>query len=151
MSTTSPRLGGGTVSYSYQPRDPRAKVREVAAKWVSAMRVTGHAPNRGVVFDGDRLSPAAPAVRGFLVDDRRPQASGKRYLVLEDGDVLRTQEETWVAEPSDELVTLFAKAMADARMGGSGWLADADDALARVPDRRAEGRPHDGPERRSHS
>ena len=59
MSSRSPRQGGGTVSYSYQPRDPRAKLREVAAKWVSAMRVSGHAPNRGIVFDGDSSTATA--------------------------------------------------------------------------------------------
>ena len=137
------------MSYSYQPRDPRAKLREVAAKWVSAMRVSGHAPNRGIVFAGD--SATAPHVQGFLVDDRRPQASAERYLVLEDGDVLRAPEETWLVEPNDELVTLLAKALGDARLGGSGWLADGGDELERVPDRRGERRPHDGPERRSQS
>ena len=139
------------MSYSYQPRDPRAKLREVAVKWASAMRVTGHAPNRGIVFAGDSSTASAPHVHGFLVDDRRIQASGERYLVLEDGDVLRAPEETWLAEPSDELVTLFAKALADARMGGSGWLADGGDAPERVPDRRAERRSHEGPERRGRS
>ena len=71
--------------------------------------------------------------------------------ILEDGDVLRAPEETWLAEPNDELVTLFAKALGDARMGGSGWLADGGDELERVPDRREGPRHHDGPERRSHS
>jgi hypothetical protein len=139
------------MSSSYQPRDPRAKLREVSAKWVSAMRVTGLAPNRGIVFAGDSSTPAAPQLHGLLVDDRRPQASGARYLVLEDGDVLRAPDETWLAEPNDELVTLFAKALADARMGGSGWLADGGDEFASVPDRRGERRPHEGAERRSRS
>jgi len=139
------------MSFSYQPRDPRAKLREVSARWVSAMRVTGHAPNRGIVFAGDSSITAAPQVHGLLVDDRRPQASGARYLVLEDGDVLRAPDETWLAEPNDELVTLFSRALADARMGGSGWLADGGDELARVPDRRGERRPHEGAERRSRS
>ena len=134
------------MSYSYQPRDPRAKLRTVAAKWVAAMRVTGREPNRGIVFAGD--SSTAPRVHGFLVDDRRPQTSGERYLVLEDGDVLRAPEETWLPEPSDELVTLLAKALADARLGGSGWLADGGGELERVPDRRGERRLHEGPERR---
>ena len=151
MSTRSPRQGGGIVSYSYQPRDPRAKLREVAAKWVSAMRITGHVPNRGIVFDGDSSAGTSLHLYGLLVDDRRPHASGEQYLVLEDGDVLRAPEETWLAEPNDELVTLFAKTLADARMGGSGWLADGGDELERVPDRRAERRAHEGPERRSHS
>lgn len=137
------------MSYSYQPRDPRAKLRTVAAKWVAAMRVAGHMPNRDIVFDGDSTTAASSHLHGFLVDDRRPQTSGERYLVLEDGDVLRAPEETWLAEPSDEMVTLLAKALADARLGGSGWLADDDGELARVPDRRGERRPHEGPERRS--
>lgn len=151
MSTRTPRQGGGTVTYLYKPRDPRAKLREVAAKWVSGMRVTGRAPNRGIVFEGDAGTAAAPQLHGFLVDDRRPQASGERYLVLEDGDVMRAPEETWLVGPSDELVTLFAKALADARMGGSGWLADDGAQVELVPDRRAGSRSHDGPERRSHS
>ncbi len=137
------------MSYSYRPRDPRAKLRTVAVRWVAAMRVTGHAPNRDIVFDGDSATSSAPPVRGFLVDDRQPQTSGERYLVLEDGDVLRAPEGTWLAEPSDEVVTLLAKALADARLGGSGWLADGGDELERVPDRRGERRPHAGPERRS--
>lgn len=140
------------MSYSYQPRDPRAKLREVAAKWVSAMRVTGHAPNRDIVFDdGSAAAATAPQTRGFLVDDRRPQAFGERYLILEDGDVLRAPEETWLGEPNDELVTLFAKALSDARMGGSGWLADDASELERVPDRRGEHHAHQGPERRGNS
>ncbi|MCX6372718.1 MAG: hypothetical protein NTX16_06480 [Actinobacteria bacterium] len=69
--------------------------------------------------------------------------------MLEDGDVVRAPEETWLAEPSDEVVTLLAKALADARLGGSGWLADGGDELERVPDRRGERRPHEGSERRS--
>ena len=45
------------MSYSYQPRDPRSKLRQVAVKWVSAMRVTGHAPNRDIVFADDSPLP----------------------------------------------------------------------------------------------
>jgi hypothetical protein len=148
---TGHRTGGkeATVSYTYQPRDPRAKLREVSAKWVSAMRVAGHAPNRDVVFERDSPGPEPAHARGFLVDDRRPDAAGSRYLVLEDGDVLRAPEERWLPEPDDQLVTLLAKALADARMGGSGWLADGDGDVERVPDRRGEQLPHQGPERRS--
>ena len=39
----------GRVSM-YRPRDPRAKLREVAANWTLSMRVAGRAPNCGVVF-----------------------------------------------------------------------------------------------------
>jgi hypothetical protein len=113
------------------------------------MRVTGYAPNSDIVFPGDPTTTGASRIHGFLVDDRRPQTSGERYLVLEDGDVLREQGGTWLAEPTDEVVTLFAKSLADARMGGSGWLADGGNRLERVPERRGGRRPHEGPERRS--
>jgi hypothetical protein len=135
------------MSYAYQPRDPRAKLREVVAKWVSAMRVAGRAPNRDVAFVGLSAEPE-PRARGFLVDDRRPDAAGSRYLVLEDGDVLRAPEAHWLPEPDDQFVTLLAKALADARMGGSGWLADGDGDVEQVPDRRGEQLSHQGPERR---
>lgn len=125
------------MSCSYQPRDPRAELREVAARWVSAIRVIGDGPNRGIVFGGDACAEAASHARVLLVDDQRPQASGQRYPVLEDGDVLRAPQEKWLGEPNDELETLFAEVLADARMGGSGWLADGGDELERVPDRRA--------------
>jgi hypothetical protein len=137
------------VNYSYRPRDPHAKLREVAGRWVSAMRVAGRSPNRGVHFGRAAAEPAPAHTRGFLVDDRRPDASGGRYLVLEDGDVLLAPEERWLPEPDDQFVTLLAKALADARMGGSGWLADGDGAVEQVPDRRAGQLPHQGPERRS--
>ena len=44
-------------------QDPRGKLREIVTKYVSAMRVAGHAPNREVVFgdDGDDGSAAARA------------------------------------------------------------------------------------------
>jgi len=136
------------VSYAYRPRDPRAKLREVVSKWVSAMRVAGQSPNRGVVFGQDSAAPAIAHARGFLVDDRRPEAAGERYLVLEDGDVLRAPEARWLPEPDDQFVMLLAKALADARRGGSGWLADGDGDIERVPDRRTERAIHQGPERR---
>ena len=87
--------------------------------------------------------------------DRRPEARGARYLFLEDGDVLHAPGESWLEETNDELVTLLAKSLADARMGGSGWLENADGsqeaqrAEERVPDRRGGVRPHQGPERRT--
>jgi hypothetical protein len=110
------------MSYAYRPRDPRVKLREVVARWVSAMRVAGRAPNRVVAFAGISAEPE-PRARGFLVDDRRPEAGGGRYLVLEDGDVLLAPE--------------------------AGWLADGDGDVEQVPDRRGEQLPHQGPERRS--
>jgi hypothetical protein len=148
MSTES-LSGGGVVDYSYRPRDPRGKLREVTSRWVAAMRVAGCTPNRGVVF-GDEGDANAPQAYGYLVDDRRPEAQGQRYLVLQDGDVL-CPPETWLGEPNDQLVTLLPKALADARLGGSGWLIQEDGgehSLECVPDRRNRHEACPGPERR---
>ena len=146
------------MAYTYQPKDPRGKLREVAAKWTASMRVAGHAPNRGVVF-GDEPARQEPQARGWLVDDRRPGAAGDRYLIMEDGDVwyaragetaspaLSTAVATWLEEPNDDLVMLLARSLGDARLGGSGWL-EADDDVECVADRRRERRGHEGPERR---
>jgi hypothetical protein len=135
------------VSYSYRPKDPHGKLREVAGKWVAAMRVAGRAPNTAVTFV-PAVAPDEARVLGFLIEDRRADAAGERYLVLEDGDVMRAPEDRWLLEPDDELVTLLSKTLADARMGGSGGLADGDATVARVPDRRSTASRYEGPERR---
>jgi hypothetical protein len=146
------------VAYSYQPRDPRGKLREVTTRWTASMRVAGRAPNRGVVFGDEPTSRSEPQAQGWLVDDRRPGAAGGRYLVMDDGDVWRAPAPgaspaldaavtAWLAEPNDDIVTILARALSDARLGGSGWLEPAD-GVESVDDRRAEGRPHDGPDRR---
>jgi hypothetical protein len=122
------------------------------------MRVAGRAPNRAVVF-GDQPGQAVESqAHGWLVDDRRPGAAGDRYLVMEDGDVwharhdgaspaLDTAVAAWLTEPSDDLVMLLARALSDARMGGTGWL-EAADGVEQVEDRRREGGRPAGPERR---
>ena len=74
---------------TYRPRDPRGKLREVTTNWTLSMRVAGRAPNCGVVFDEDASAHAGPQARGWLVDDRRPETHGDRYLILDDGDVWR--------------------------------------------------------------
>ena len=147
------------MAYSYHHRDPRGKLREIVAKYVSSMRVAGQAPNRGVVFGEDGAADGPPQTEGWLVDDRRPGAMGERYLLLEDGDVWHAAPgagpspafdvavSAWLAEPSDDLVTLLARSLSDARMGGRGWL-DEGDGVERVPDRRQVRDPHQGPERR---
>ena len=146
------------MAYEYRPRDPRGKLREVTTKWTANMRVAGHAPNRGVVF-GDRPAPATePQAHGWLVGDRRSGAVGDRYLIMDDGDVWRAggagaspaldaAVTAWLSEPNDDLVMLLARALSDARMGGSGWLEVAD-GVERVVDRRQGRLQHDGPERR---
>ncbi len=156
------------MPYEYHPKDPRAKLREVVTKYLSNMRVAGRRPNRGVAFD-ETDGTAEAQTQGWLIDDRRPGADGgDRYLILEDGDVwheaadgddvdhshpgasaaLDAAVERWLAEPSDDLVTLLARSLADARMGGSGWLADGDAAVEVVADRRTKASQHTGPERR---
>ena len=147
------------MAYEYQPKDPRGKLREVTTKWTASMRVAGRAPNRAVVFGEDGSPGRAPQAQGWLVDDRRPGAAGDRYLVMDDGDVWRASRagaspaldaavSAWLAEPNDDLVTILARALNDARLGGSGWLEVAD-GVERVEDRRQGRRPHEGPDRRS--
>jgi hypothetical protein len=46
-------------------------------------------------------------------------------------------------------VTLLARSLADARMGGSGWLATEGQGVERVADRRTGHHTHQGPERRT--
>lgn len=140
----------------YRPRDPRGKLREVATNWTLSMRIAGRAPNCGVVFGGDDLPYAGAQARGWLVGDRRPETRGDRYLVLDDGDVWRARaseapEEkraSWLSEPDDDLITLLARSLGDARLGGAGWL-ELPDAAEHVEDRRHERQAHPGPERRS--
>lgn len=147
------------MEYCYRPKDPRGKLREVVTRWTASMRVAGRGPNRGVVFGQDAPPEREPRAQGWLVDDRRPGASGDSYLVMDDGDVWRAAGKTgpspaldaavdaWLAEPNDDLVLLLARSLNDARMGGSGWLHDGD-GVARVSERRCGGHPHDGPDRR---
>jgi hypothetical protein len=117
------------------------------------MRVAGRAPNRAVEFGSD-----SPRAQGWLVDDRRPGATGDRYLVMEDGDVWRAggagaspaldaAVAAWLAEPNDDLISILARSLSDARLGGSGWL-ETEDGVERVDDRRQGRKPHEGPDRR---
>ncbi|GEM_PF-946085 len=151
------------MAYSYQPRDPRAKLREIVTKYVASMRVAGRAPNRGVVFGEAPLS-SSPPVQGWLVGDRRPGTGDARYLVLADGDVWRAKKDAagadgvpspaldaavtaWLAQPDDDLVTLLARSLSDARMGGSGWLEEGV-GVECVAERRRMQHGHGGPDRR---
>lgn len=140
---------------TYRPRDPRGKLREVTTNWTLSMRVAGRAPNCGVVFDEDASAHAGPQARGWLVGDRRPETRGDRYLILDDGDVWRARAAevpegstpSWMTEPDDDFVTLLARSLGDARLGGAGWLELVGRA-ERVEDRRRERRAPSGPERR---
>lgn len=139
----------------YRPRDPRGKLREVAANWTLSMRIAGRSPNCGVVFGGTEPPPAGPHARAWLVGDRRPETRGDRYVIMDDGDVWRARSTpssegasaSWMSEPDDDLVTLLARSLGDARLGGAGWLELAGRA-EQVADRRQERRTPPGPERR---
>ncbi|HTX71018.1 MAG TPA: hypothetical protein VMH50_17970 [Thermoleophilia bacterium] len=140
----------------YRPRDPRGKLREVSTNWTLSMRVAGRAPNCGVVF-GDDDSPTTGAVaHGWLVGDRRPQTQGDRYLIMDDGDVWRARAgdqaeaspSSWMTEPDDDYISLLARALGDARLGGAGWL-ELPGSPERVADRRQDQLGHAGPERRT--
>ena len=140
----------------YRPRDPRGKLREVTTNWTLSMRIAGRAPNCGVVFGREAPLHSGPQARGWLVGDRRPEAQGDRYVIMDDGDVWRAratpaQEQapaSWMTEPDDDLVSLLARSLGDARLGGAGWLELAGRAEC-VEDRRSEQAGHQGPERRS--
>jgi hypothetical protein len=158
------------MAYEYRPKDPRGKLREVVTRYLSNMRVAGRRPNRGVAFDPAAADSGTPHTSGWLLDDRRPQDGGDRYLLLEDGDVWHASDapsgrlggadrpgpspaldaavDKWLDEPSDDLVTLLARSLSDARMGGGGWLADGEESVEVVADRRAGRTGHNGPERR---
>ena len=149
---------GGSWRTSISPRDPRAKLREVTTKWTASMRVAGRAPNCGVVF-GERRATGRRAAdaRGWLVGDRRPGADrrplpdhGRRRRLAGPGRRVSGPDAAvaaWLAAPDDDLVTLLARALGDARLGGAGWLETAGGA-ERVDERRQRAAgPHDGPER----
>ena len=104
---------------------------------MTAMRIAGRKPNCTVVFGPDPTAADTAPVRGFLIEDRRSNHTCRRYLVLEDGDVLCAPRGGWLPEPDDDVVTLLARALSDARMGGSGWLAEGDGTVELAPDRRS--------------
>jgi hypothetical protein len=138
----------------YRPRDPRAKLREVATNWTLSMRIAGRAPNCGVVFGEDGSPYDGPQARAWLVGDRRPETRGDRYVIMDDGDVWRArtddaaQGKSWMTAPDDDLITLLARSLGDARLGGAGWLELVGRA-EQVADRRQEKLTHTGPERRT--
>jgi hypothetical protein len=121
------------------------------------MKVAGRGPNCAVVFGRDMPPGAEPKARAWLVGDRRRGAEGDRYVILDDGDVWRARPgaspaldaavAAWLAEPNDDLITLLARSLSDARLGGGGWMEPAGDVTC-VDDRRREPQVHDGPDRR---
>ena len=77
---------------SYQPRDPRAKLREVTSQ-VDGWRCASPGARRTAASSSatTRHGPDRPAGHGWLVGDRRPADAGDRYLIMDDGDVWRAR------------------------------------------------------------
>ena len=152
------------VSYTYQPKFPKAKLREVVTKYEAVMQTLGKAPNCSVAFVGADGSVSPAHMRGWLLKDPGPQAGGQRYLLLTDGDAWREveppagadqdpdEQHIWLNGADDDLVTLLALSQANVRTGGTGFLegeelVELDPRV--VADRRQEQHPYGGPERRS--
>jgi len=151
------------VSYTYQPKFPKAKLREIVTKYEAVMKTLGKAPNCSVAFVGADGSVSPARVRGWLLKDPSPQADGQRCALLSDGDVWREVEppsgagqdrddrRIWLNGPDDDLVTLLARSQANVRIGGNGFL-EAEEHVELDPhlvtDRRQEEHSHEGPERR---
>lgn len=154
------------MSYTYQPKFPKAKLREIVTKYEAVMQTLGMAPNCSIAFVGADGSVSPAHVRGWLLKDPGPQADGPRCVLLPDGDVWREVEppasagqdpgtqRIWLNGPDDDLVTLLARSQANVRTGGNGFL-EAEEHVELNPhvvtDRRQEQHPHEGPERRSGS
>ena len=152
------------MGYTYQPKFPKAKLREIVTKHQGVIQTLGLPPNCSVAFVDAGGSLSAANVRGWLLKDPRPQADGHRYVLLTDGDVWREVEppvdagdvpgaqRIWLNGPDDDLVTLLARSQANVRTGGNGFLEDEEHVELDphlVTDRRQEHHPHEGPERRS--
>jgi hypothetical protein len=150
------------VTYSYQPKFPKTKLREIVVKYIGVMETLGKAANCSVAFVGSDGTAGEARVRGWLLSDTRPETPASRYVILPDGDTWREVASpqqadlpegarVWLNGPDDDLVTLLARSQANARMGGNGFLDD-EAALElgayQVTDRREQQQPYQGPERR---
>ncbi len=144
------------MEHPYQPKYPRAKLKEIVLKHLKTFRLAGLSPNCSVDFGA-----SGGEVRGWLLEDPRQRPAEVRYLLLDDGDVWREvdgpgqdgvlQERLWLLGPDDDLVTLLIQAQNDARRGGRACLVPeerVDLARRSVADRRTSRAPHDGPDRR---
>jgi hypothetical protein len=153
-----------SVSFAYQPKYSKARLRDIVTRYIGVMRTLGHQPNCSVAFDvgGEHYGPSQ--VRGWLLKDTRPDNAGSRYVLLEDGDVWREVEATkslpdeaeglrvWLNCPDDGLVTLLMRSQASARLNGDPFFESEEhvDLIERVvADRRLEHEPFRDPERRA--
>ncbi len=147
------------MEHPYQPKYPRAKLKEIVVRHLGALQLAGLKPNSRVSFG--EPGAGSPEVHGWLLADPRRRPAEVRYLLLEDGDVWREIEgaqaggegeaRVWLSGPDDDLVTLLVQARSDAQRGGSGFLV-ADEQVELAPrvvgDRRDGSHPYPGPERR---
>ncbi len=145
-----------------------AKLREVVTRYVDEhARTAAAAATAGVAFDPDaRLAEHAAQRSGWLRGRSRGRAPDGATAIScwrtatsgtadsPDDEVggldqpgpspaLDAAVARWLQEPNDDLVTLLAKSLADARMGGTGWLADGGTS------RRGRRRPPCRPRRRT--
>lgn len=145
---------------TYRPKDPKGKLREIVTKHIGVLRTLRLTPNCDVAFVGADGSMGQTTVRAWLLKDPQSPA-GRRYLLLDDGDVWREVEQpapagdgderVWLNGPDDDLVILLSRSQSNARLGGGGFLEDEASVLLdprAVADRRGAQHPHDGPERR---
>jgi len=148
------------VSYMYQLKDPRGKLRRIVLDYLKKMRVLGRAPNRSVKF-ADAAEGDGPDTSGWLLQDPRAQDARHRYLLMEDGDVWYESlgasgdrpaaSRQWLGQPTDDLASLLPKSLLDAQMGGTGYLIDEEsggDGPMAVGDRRDGQHPFQGLDRR---
>jgi hypothetical protein len=142
------------VSYEYHPKYPRQKLREVVQKYLKQLAILRRETNCDVSFTVDGR-PGTPTARGWLLEAAAAEGSTQRYLLMQDGDVWREapppagkEPRTWLGEPDDDIVTLLAKSLANARLGGTGFLAVEEQNSMVVADRRTGQMTFQGPERR---
>ena len=148
----------------YQPKYPRAKLREITTKHITVLRTLGLTPNCTVAFVGADGTGGACQTGAWLLKDPQSPAGGRRYILLSDGDVWREVEApasapgspvvsaSGSAGPTTTSSPCSSRAQTNARLGGSGFLEDEECVLLDahvVADRREEQQPHQGPERRS--
>jgi hypothetical protein len=146
------------LSNGYQPKFPKEKLREIVSKYIGQIRLLGKVPSCTVGFCRDGEIENKEEVRGWLLDNRGPNGSPLRHLLLADGDVWREVESPagsglreWLQGPDDDLVMLLARSLAQARAAGNGCLADEEHIKLhpyKVDDRRCKARPGADEDRR---
>ncbi len=143
------------MTYEYRPKFPRQKLREIVQKYLQQLAMLRREPNCDVAFTQDATASGPPTARGWLLETPAANGSPERYLLMRDGDVWREapppagqEPPTWLGEPDDDIVSLLAKSLANARLGGNGFLAEEAAGTVVVADRRTGQMTFQGAERR---